>query len=188
MKKALILFILLFSFNSLAALMYSVGTYVPYAFTAQDDWDGETQGFALNPLVTVGTQFPAFAGQFFVPEVGFVYHRNTFDDVQKTTFFFLYNLTWRFLPATLFRYGFGTFLQRQSGDGGAVSLRNGSGTATFYKPKETITTYHTDLMVGVEQFVQPKTSVRFDLTFTGWKSDLIDNKNYLLTVNFYGGL
>lgn len=179
-------FILLFFItSSFASTMLSVGTYVPGAFTAQEDWDGGKQMFEINPMVTIGTQFQAFGDQFFTPEIGYAHHRNAYDGVERSTIMLLYNMTYRLTGTLLFRYGLGTFWERYSGDGGTVVLNNGNSTQAFYRPDGTTTSYHTDLMIGAEQFISPRKSIRFDLLFTGWADAAIDNKNYILTLNLY---
>lgn len=187
MKSILLILITLFSIKSYSATMLSVGTYVPHAFTAQEDWDGGKQAFEINPAFSIGTQMP-FLGQFFTPELGFVYHRDTYDNSEQSTIFILYNMTMRLTNTTMLRYGLGTFWERYSGDGSTVVLNNGGSTQSFYAPDSTTTSYHTDLILGAEQFIKASMSLRFDLTFTGWVSQLFEHKNYLLTLNLYGVL
>lgn len=187
MKPILLTLFVLLSFKSFSATMLSVGTYVPHAFTAQEDWDGGKQGFEINPAFSIGTQMPLF-GQFFTPELGFVYHRDTYDNSEQQTIFILYNMTMKLTNSAMLRYGLGTFWERYSGSGDAVVLNNGSGTSTFYAPDGTTTSYHTDLMIGAEQFFNSSMSIRFDLTFTGWASQQFEHKNYLFTLNLYGVL
>jgi hypothetical protein len=40
-----------------------------------------------------------------------------------------------------FRYGFSNYITKLGGDGSTLTLNNGTGTATFYTPSETKTSY-----------------------------------------------
>ncbi|MGK0367190.1 MAG: hypothetical protein ACI9QD_000324 [Thermoproteota archaeon] len=183
--KTLLLLCLITSFSNASAYMIGMGTYVPYAFTAQEEASGGTNYFEINPAITIAMQIPSFFGHFFTPEFGYVMHRNTYDDVDKSTMFLLGNFAIKYSATLLLRYGLGLFMEKQSGSGGGIVLNNGAGTSTFYKPESSVTTYINTLNLGVEYFVTPRNSFRFDLGLMSFMEHQFKFKNYILTYNFY---
>lgn len=185
--RIIILLSLLLTGLQAHSYVITTGTYVPYFKKAQTDAGGDTKFLEINPSIGFGMQFNTPWGHFFTPEIGYVMHRNTIDNVEKHTIYILYGFAMRITNTFLFRYGLGTFQETQTGGGGAIYLNNGNGYTAFYEPSEEITTYNTNLLLGVELFTDPKISIKFDLAKANWTEEIFafENLNYLLTVNFY---
>ena len=82
MHKLVFLCLYVLSINSFAYSL-NVGTYVPYAFEAQDENAGNTTTLALNPVFSVAGLFSTPWSFYFNPEIGYVHHRNTSDEIEK---------------------------------------------------------------------------------------------------------
>lgn len=183
----ILLILITFSFTvNVNAYWLSTGTYVPYFNSAQISNEGQTQKFAINPYLGIGTQMPMSASQFFSPEFGFAYFLNTAKNTKKDTIFLHYNFSYILSGQFTFRYGLTNNWYRLHGKGGSVSLSNGNGTTKFPSPDKTVVSYYTTLNLGTEYILTNRQySVRFDFQIMSFKE--LDNKayNYILTFNLY---
>jgi hypothetical protein len=181
------LFSILLCFISFHSFAYSlnVGTYVPYAFEAQDENSGGTTTLALNPAFSVAGLFTTPWSFYFNPELGYVHHRNTSDEVDKRTLLFLYTLTFPMSSNFILRSGLGTSWITTKSDGGTIYLNNGAGVSAFAKPSGSTTTYVSHLTFGAEIFVKSDQAIRFDLQVMAPIDSDRRQYNYLFTFNFY---
>lgn len=177
-----LIFIMLLSFKSFALVNF--GTYVPSAFKAQSDKDGGSPIFAINPFISFDYIFPPIMGNYFNPEIGYVFHLDAEDETSHKTIFLNYNFDVPFSPLFVFRWGFSNFLDRVGGDGDSVELKNGTSTATFYTPSETRTSYTSSLNLGFKTFVNQKWAVRFDGNIMQFLSSDKRAFSYLLSLNY----
>jgi len=184
-----LLFSLIFAGPSYSAITdglgVGVGIYVPYAFKAQDDKDASTETFAFNPYISIHYEHPIWWGQFFKPELGFVFHSGNEDNTSKTTVFLRYNFAHKFNQDISLRYGLSTFMTKIGGDGGTVTLNNGTSTADFYAPSQTVTTYFSTLDLGAEYIATSNFGIRFGTQLMGVTSSEKRKLSYMLSSNLY---
>lgn len=179
--KFIFLSFLLFS-NQVEATGVSVGGYVPFGLSTQKTADGKTNSTSFDPMISISHVMPVPFAHFFMPEFGLVLHGSGSDDYSKRTYFLLLDLGLPiFTPGLLFRYGLGTILTKISADGSAVELPNGSGTATFYRPDKTSTSWNTTLDLGLEYAFTPQHAGRIE---TFLFSPLSDSRSISYTVNY----
>ncbi|MBH48942.1 MAG: hypothetical protein CME71_12310 [Halobacteriovorax sp.] len=145
------------------AVGIGMGTYVPSFARYQDEVDGSKDHFQFNPYFSLTTYFPLFNEYFLAPEIGMAFHTGTEDEYSKRTMVFLWHGAYRFSERMLLRFGVGTFWTRISGDGEEVQLPDGSGTATFYAPTESSTSYTSSLDIGIEYVTGPQWGARADV-------------------------
>lgn len=163
-----------------------VGGYVPFGMNTQKEAEGGTNALTFHPMITVNKVFKINEQHFFVPEIGYAYHLNTGDNYDKKTIFILWDMGIRLGHGLVFHYGLGTFMTKISGDGGAVEVRNGeSGTATFYMPSETVTSYNTTVNAGLELIFDPNYAAKIEsYLFSPASSDKM-KISYSLSLNYY---
>lgn len=185
MKLCIILSLLMVS-QFAHAIMYSVGSYVPYFNRVQTSNSGATQTFEINPYFGIGGQYSLSGPHYFMPELGYSYFLNTGENVRKDTLFLHYNFSYVITNTFIARYGITNHWYRIMGQGGSVNLSNGNSKTRFPSPDKTVISHFNTLNAGLEYFISNKKySVRFD--FETMNTGDLDNRayNYLLTVNFY---
>lgn len=178
MKHYLFLSLLVcFSANS----YIGTGTYTEYAFTAQNDPEGGSNKFDFNPYVSLFYKFNLWNQFKALPEIGYVHYLDEADDYSKKTFFLNYNFAYEG-NRELYIFGFGTIINRISGDGGTVVIDGQS----FFRPSdEGQSSYTPTANVGYEFFWQQNLSARL-LVHIMQPLDSAKRKiSYLLGVNFY---
>lgn len=183
MFKYVVLFCISFSFSSNA--LVGIGGYVPFGLSTQKEDDGGRRTFSFEPFLFVNTVVQAPYNHIFLPEFGYVFHTSTqYDDYDKSTMFFLADLGYKLRSNLILRYGLGLFRTSIGSDGGAVTLQNGSGTSTFYKPGDSVTTYNTTWNLGIENSLNNNYSLRFQFYMfepLSSKRDL----SYSLSLGYY---
>ncbi len=182
MKLNRLIIILCFCINTALPYTLNLGTYVPGFMSYQDDSSGGTKKFEFNPYISAALPMPApfLSDYYFVPEIGFVYHMNTTDDIKKYTFFLLYPLATKFNEIILLRFGFATFMDRITGNG---SAKNYNGT--YYTPDSSATTYTGAILLGSEFLLFTSASLRFDLFINRFLSSERRNYSYLLSYSMF---
>lgn len=178
--KIWILFLL--SFNSFALI--NLGTYTPNFLGSQTDKEGSTQKFALNPFVSVDYIFRPIFGYYFNPEIGYVFHLDAEDETTHKTIFLQYNFDVPMSSGYVFRWGFANYMDKIGGDGKTVIQKNGTGTATFYAPSETRTSYTSSLNIGIKKFVNNNYAIRFDTSIMSFLSSEKRGLSYVLSLNY----
>jgi hypothetical protein len=142
--------------------LVGIGGYVPFGPSTQKDTTGSKNTFSLDPMLSVNTVIPTgFYNQLFLPEFGYVFHGEGDDGYSKKTMLFLADFGHRLSSTLVLRYGLGTTLTRIGGDGGAVSLRNGGSSSTFYRAGESETSWNTTINFGIETAINPNYAFRF---------------------------
>lgn len=135
--------------------------------TTQKDPSGGTNRTSFSPSFYATSSFKFLGNHFIAPMGGFVWHRDAgedeYGDHSKKTYFVAANLIRPFLGRFAFHYGYGMFMTKISGDGGAVTVRNGDGYGEAYRPEESVTSYNSTLNAGVEYLPKNNVSIRGDL-------------------------
>jgi hypothetical protein len=185
-KYFIALFFLYFNLgHTHATTGYHGGTFVPYFNKVQVNTSGETKTFELTPYLGISTQLNMSGPHYFVPELGYAHYLENAKKTQKSVFFLRYDFSYILSQKFILRYGLTNHWMRISGDGGTVTLRNGSRYTAFKAPSETKTSYFTTLDVGGEFFIKQNLSVRLDLNMMSFQNMENSGFNYLLTLNFY---
>tara|TARA_Y100000768_G_C23759798_1_gene578043 strand:- start:129 stop:626 length:498 start_codon:yes stop_codon:yes gene_type:complete len=163
----------------------SAGTFVPYFGKSQSSDSGATTKFELTPYVSYGLQFHMFGAHYFVPELGLAYYHESAKKTRKRILFYHYNFSYILNPSFIIRYGFTTYWQRISGDGGSINLRNGDSYTDYTALSSPRDSYYTTLDLGGEFFLKPNRSVRLDFNMMNARD--LENRafNYILTYNWY---
>lgn len=183
MLKYFILFFITIS-SAHSNVNYNFGTFVPYFNKMQVSDSGAFQTFDFNPYIGIGTNLRIKGNNFFLPEAGYTFFTTTAKKTNKSIFFLKYNFGY-YLKKFNLRYGFTTHWYRIGGDGGTVTLNNGSGQSDFKAPSTTKTTYFTTVDLGIEYFLGKSFGARFDLNTMGINNSDKMAFNYLLSINYY---
>ena len=178
------LVLLIFLLPQSAYPSFNFGTYVPYFLKSQNNKEASTTKIALNPFISFDYHLFTMWSQKFTPEAGFVYHLDAKDTTTHQTIFLLYNFEYNWSTNINLTYGFGTFLNRVSGDGSAVTLNNGNTTKVFYTPNELQTSYTSSLNFGFKYNVSSTWLVRFDTQVMRFASSTRRNFGYLLSLGY----
>lgn len=186
MKVILLLISLTISVNCYAAnFEVGLGAFA-LGTSAQNDTSGGQATTSFNPGVSVGAIIPIKGNHYFNPDFGVVGHLPEDDDYgkqRKRTSFALWDLGYR-IKRVVIRYGFGTFMTRISGDGEAVTVRNGeSGTATAYQPVDSSTSYNTTINLGATILLGDRVSVRAESYLFSFLNSEARTLNYGLTLH-----
>ena len=106
--------------------------------------------------IAIGYDFDFYWGHLFSPQLGYIQHAvNSEDDYgsyKMTTIYVLYDFVYKpswFAQNMSVRYGVGNFIKKIDGDGGTVTVPNGSGTATAYRP-ESSTSHSGNFNLGLQ--------------------------------------
>lgn len=161
MKKLLLIATLLtLSFN--ASALVGIGGYVPFGLSTQKDKTGSRRTLSAEPYIFFNTVMQAPLNHVFMPEFGYVFHTSEkFDDYSKSTMFLLADVGYKLTGNLLLRYGLGLFRTSIGSDGAAITLQNGSSTATYYRPSENVTSYNTTWNLGIENSFNKNYALKF---------------------------
>ena len=182
MKKG---FLLLLFYSQLSWSLVGAGGYVPFGFSTQTNKSGSRGVFDLQPMIFVNGLFSVPYLRFFLPEFGYIHYRDLKDDYSKKGYYLLADFGYPTSQQTLIRYGVGIFMTEISGEGKAVTLNNGSSTATFYTPSESSKSYNVTWNLGIEQAINQNFSGRFELYIYEILSSLKRDLSYSFSVIYY---
>ncbi len=195
MKKCIMLMLLVWATN--APALVGVGHMTKFAGSWTSNQDGSQESyFNPWPYLSVHELFPVMNNILFQPEFGLTLKKSSYgdedtyngsgDEASKRQLMFLHlNFMYRNSSPVQFKGGVGFFMTKISGEGGAVTRRNGASDATYYLPSETVTSYNNTLNLGIESFLLPKTSIEFE-SYT-W--DILSSESrrfsFSLGLNYY---
>jgi hypothetical protein len=139
MNKVVYILGLLVSLNTYAWNV-SLGLYKPDPKV--QDSNGNEKADQYSPYLNIGWHIPVKVSWFpdFVPRLGYIYNKNNSGDYYSQYKVETYNVLYDFYYQPKgwrdisLRYGFGSFIQKISGDSRAVTIPNGSSTSTAYGP------------------------------------------------------
>lgn len=157
--KRLIFFLALFCCEAQAIHTY-LGTYKMLEKT--QDQAGSHADNKFNPMFGVGGNFSAFWGLGFSPQLAYVHHIPNSDDsyggdYSMRTIMMLYDFVWvpgggdygSRVPWAV-RFGVGNFMKSIKGEGGKVTVPNGTSTIKQYRPGKRVTTYTGTFNLGAD--------------------------------------
>lgn len=165
-----------------AQALVSVGTFVPYFGTVQEDEDGGTQRFEVNPYIGLNHTVPVYGNIFFNPEIGMAFHTDTQESYSKRTLLLHYNFSYR-LKQTFLLFGLANIITKISGDGGTYVDESG-GVNTG--PTNSSTSYTTAFSLGTETFISTDYAIKMNVHVMQFLDSDKRKVNYLLTLNYYG--
>ncbi len=168
-----------------AKINIGLGGYVPFGLTSQQETDGSRNTFNFNPMLQFSIPIHLGGSHFFLPRAAGVYHLGTGENYNKTTLIFSLDYALMLSERFLLHAGLNTIMTRLSGDGGAVTVNNGSGYAIAYQPGDTITSYNTAINLGAELVVTPSWSLEFELYTFGILSSTKRDFSYSLVANIF---
>lgn len=135
------------------------------------DSNGKVDDKPFSPTLSVGYNFNLFDSGFgFSPQLGYIHTKQTANDSygkQKVHTIFL---NWDFIwisslsDQLAFRFGLGTFIKRTKGEGGTVTIPNGTGTDEARRPGKTVSSYSSTLNLGADY--------NFNVQLSDWIDDL----------------
>lgn len=187
MKKFIVLLLMFSSFEAYAIspLWIGFGTMMRNYKSAQKKPNGDTQGLAFNPTILVGTTLPFFyADFFFSPGIGYAKYSSE-DNTSRSEILLQYHISQRITSSFLLQYGFSNTITKIGGKGGTVVLNNGSGTATFYTPSETKSSYIASLDLGAELIFSSSLGTRLQFSIDRFLSSKRRRVSPMLTANYY---
>ncbi len=168
-----------------ANALVGVGTYVQFAGSIQTDSTGKKNYTDFLPYICVNQFFPITGNHYVQPEFGYVFSKKEEGNHTRSATFLLANFSYRLPTDTFILYGLGTFYHKVTSQAGPVTVNNGSGTSTFYRPGGSVTSYNSTVDFGVEQLIYNKYSARFE----GFIFEILSSDrrkfSYTLSANYY---
>ena len=167
----------------------TLGGYVPFASSMQEDRDGKLNIFSFAPILGVGASVPLEElTHHFSPELGVVFHKSgAGDDYTKSTFYVLGDLEMKWGSFWRFRYGLGFFATLIDGRGGTVWRENGDQLEEVSRPSKKVISYSMSLDFGWDYRISQRWFLRMEtFLFSIWDSQARD-MSYLLVLghNFF---
>ncbi|MBP9681155.1 MAG: hypothetical protein KBD76_07095 [Bacteriovorax sp.] len=187
MKKIILIVVYLFTFKAFAYSPFwlGVGNTTHNFLTAQRDTKGATKVVEFAPTILLGMTIPfLYSGMFLSPGIGFSKFI-TEDKTSKSEFILQYHLSQTIFSSIQLHYGFSNYLTRIGGDGSDVSLNNGTGTSTFYAPKETKTSYTASLDLAPEFVINSQFAVKLQFSLMRFLSSERRRVSHLLTGTYF---
>ena len=186
MKKLFCLLLFFISFNAFCAspLWLGFGSTTRNYSTAQNDTSGGTKTFEFNPTLIVGTTVPLVSDFFFSPGIGYSKY-SAQDNTTRNEIILQYHISQQIAPFFLLQYGLSNTMTKIGGKGGTVQLNNGNGTATFYVPSETKTSYMASLDFGGEFIFTNFLGARVQLSVDRFLSSDRRRVSHIMTINYY---
>lgn len=172
-------------FTPVANSMVGIGGYAPFAWTTQEDVEGNTNSGTFFPMVSLNTLYPIGYQHLFVPEVGFVYHNKSYDNTNKYTFIFLADVAWPVYNRLVIRYGLSGFWTYISGEGGTIALSNGSSMTSFAVPEKSVTSFNSAIDFGLDFVIDAHFTVRGEFFLFGLLNENARQYSYLFSLNYY---
>lgn len=168
-----------------AAHLVSTGTFVANFNKAQVNDAGDKKKFELVPYLSYGQQFHITGPHYFMPELALAYYLNPAKKTKKQIVFLRYDFSYILSRSFILRYGLSTYWKIVSGEGGTVTLKNGSSYSDFPAPSGRNVSYYTTVDFGAEFFFNKSRGLRLD--FNMMNAGDFDNRafNYILTYNWY---
>lgn len=176
------LLVTIFSFPAAFAWDVSLSAY-RLDDKVQDD-RGDEASDPIQPALSIGHTFDMGLGWFdsvhFSPRLGYVRDlepsRDSYGQQRIEHIYVLYDFVSPIADSTFLRYGFGSFLKRVSGDGGSLTIPNGSGTATAYRPEGTKTSSTATTNLGIDYIWSDSGSTGYRLAAELHAYQILDNK------------
>ena len=183
---ALGIFMMAFAREGRAVSRFTLGGYVPFASSIQDDARGGVNTFSFAPALGVGTSVPLEGiGSDFSPEVGVAFHESgAGDDYKKSTLYVLGDFEMEWGGAWSLRYGLGFFATFIQGQGGKAWRKNGDGQDEFSRPSRNSMSYNLALDLGWDYRISPRWFLRMEMfVFSLW-DDRARDLGYLLVLGY----
>ena len=132
---------------------------------------GKVEEKPFSPTIGFGYNFNLLESGFgFSPQIGYIHTKqvtnDSFGDQKVHTIFLNWDFIWiSSLSDRLgFRFGIGNFIKRTSGEGGTVTIPNGTGTAQARRPGGTVSSYSSTINLGADY--------NFGLGMASWIEDI----------------
>ncbi len=175
---------MLYAGNSFAgSYWFSLGNITHNFESAQSNTTAGKKVFEFAPVVFLGARIPFFFDQNLTPAIGFAKFF-TKDNTSKSEIILQYHLAQYLFGGLDFRYGFSNYITTISGDGSAITLNNGSGTATFYAPSESKKSYTASLDLGANFLVSSDFSAGLQFSIMRFLSSDRRRVSHILTVDY----
>lgn len=153
---------------------------------------GSTASNPISPYLAFGHTFSLTEAWSFAPRLGYIKNTVKSDDhysrYKIETFFLLYDFTWKrsfdskFYP----RLGIGTFLKKTKGEGGTVTVPNGGGFSTAYRPGTSKASATATLNLGIDWKFNESLSAPgrgFGATAEAFIYEILEERKRLLTLS-----
>ena len=174
----------LFSGELIASVNIGVGAYTPFPSTQKED-DGTKDTWTADPYVSIGYNHKLSGNYIFTPQIGYVFHSSLDDEYSKKTLFTLLDFGYTINSRFTGIFGLGTFRTTISGDGGTVVLQNGDGTANFFAPSTSVTSYNTTVDLGLDAIYNKNFATRFQIYLFEILSSEKRSMSYSVAVNYF---
>lgn len=143
----------------------------------------------LNNSLTLetGLAYELDKGWQILGEAGLVFSSAEEDYISKRVYWFAGHLGWEATENFWLRLGSGFYMNTISGDGGTVSIRNGTGTTDFFIPEQASTSRNVTLNLGAEYFFLPDFSTKLEIFLFNPLNSRNRTFNTLLTARYHFG-
>lgn len=153
--------------------------------TAQVDAIGTTKIIEFAPTVIMGLNIPfIYNGLYLTPGIGYASF-TTKDNTSRNEYILQYHFTQELTSWFLFQFGLSNYITKIGGKGGSIDLNNGSGTATFYTPSTTKTSYTASVDLGGELALTNSISTRLQFSILRFLSSERRRVSHLITLNYF---
>lgn len=145
--------------NVCSAFHVTSGFYMPLLDV--QDKNGKEVKNHIDPTIGIGRNWQIGNDWGFSPQFNYIYDLkgsdDGYNDYKVHTFVILYDFVWLPIDSMksgnvfALRFGIGNFIKRISGEGGAITVPNGSsGSSTAYRPEKTITSFSGTFNLGAD--------------------------------------
>lgn len=187
MKFFLVIILGITSINlyALSPFWIGTGTITHNFLTAQNKASGKTKILEFAPAVFTGVTIPLFnTGVYLAPGLGYAKFYPK-DNTSKTEYIIQYHFVSSASSIFQVRYGFSNYITKISGDGGTLTLSNGNGTAIFYTPKETETSFTASADIAGDFIFTSNWTARMQFSLLRFLSSTSRRVSNIITINYY---
>ncbi|MFT6071222.1 MAG: hypothetical protein ACJAT2_001494 [Bacteriovoracaceae bacterium] len=188
--------LLLFSLPAMSSgVQVSMGVFKN--MTQYQDKDAKDDRDPYLPMVDIGYNFERVWGLIFSPQFFYAFGSKQSNDsyggdYKVKTYGLLYDFLYPFNEGLAFRFGFGNVIKSFKGEGGEVTVPNGSGTSTAYKPEKSEKSHTGTLNLGVETTF-PSDLMPMMFTYLGARAEFLissplksSKRSSFLMISFQG--
>lgn len=166
-------------------LGFSAGTLTEFVGFTQINDKGDRGKFAWNPYLGFSADIEINPTWTMIPEINWVLPREAGNSgISKNLFMFRMDAAHSIFDQLRLRYGTSFMVLNTRGPGGTAEINNGTGTSSFYVPKESQTAINQTLDVGMD-LIYESISIRFQTFIYSPFNNLKRQWSYAIGVTYF---
>lgn len=182
--------LLLLAPSSVYAIDLSLGLHQPW--DKVQNKKGSEADDPISPYLAIGHVFEISEQWRFTPRLGYISHtvksNDHYSKYKIESFFLLYDFAWKHsFDASFFpRIGVGTFLKKVKGEGGTVTVPNGGGYSTAYRPGSSKASSTASLNLGFDWNLSSNldlTAGGYGVSFEAFIFEILESKKRMFTLS-----